>query len=155
VRFKNDLSARFNYKRSRTLSMSFVDYQLSQTTREDITLGIGMRIKDFKLIPNGSKDKTNFNFDFGKTIPKNELDIKFEFSFQDDKTVNHVLDQNNSVATRGTKIIRISPSIDYAINNRLTVRIFYDFNRTIPAVSTSFPVTNSKAGVTVRFSLAQ
>ena len=163
MRFKNDLSARFNYKKSRNLSMSFIDYQLSQTSSEDITIGLGMIVKNFtpnKLNPfrkKGAKpkDKTNFNFDFGKTIPKNELNIKFDFSYRNDKTVNHILDQNNSVATRGMKSIRISPSIDYVINNRLTIRLFYDFNRTIPAVSTSFPVTNTKAGVTVRFSLSQ
>lgn len=163
MRFKNDISARFNYKKSRNLAMSFVDYQLSQTSTEEITFGFGMLVKDFtpnKLNPfrkkgDDKKKPNNMNFDFGKTIPKNELDIRFEFSYRDDKTINHVLDQNNSVATRGMKTIRISPSIDYAINNRLTVRLFYDYNRTIPAVSTSFPVTNTKGGVTVRFSLAQ
>jgi cell surface protein SprA len=163
MRFKNDISARFNYKKSRNLAMSFVDYQLSQTSTEEITFGFGMLVKNFtpdKLNPFRKKDdnkkpSNNFNFDFGKTIAKNELDIRFEFSYRDDKTINHVLDQNNSVATRGMKTIRISPSIDYAINNRLTVRLFYDYNRTIPAVSTSFPVTNTKGGVTVRFSLAQ
>ena len=166
MRLKNGLSARFNYKKSRNLSMSFVDYQLSETKTSEITVGLGMLVKNFtpdklnifrkKGKKKDTKKKNNsFDFDFGKTIPKNELDIKFDFSFRDDKTVNHVLDQNNSVATRGMKTIRISPSIDYAINNRLTIRLFYDYNRTIPAVSTSFPVTNTKAGVTVRLSLAQ
>ena len=101
------------------------------------------------------KKSNNMNFDFGKTIPKNELDLRFDFSYRDDRTVNHILDQEQSVATRGMKTIRISPSIDYIINNRLTIRLFYDYSRTIPAVSNSFPITNSKMGVTVRFSLSQ
>ncbi len=162
-RLKNDLSGRFNYKRSRNLSMSFLDYQLSESTTEDLTLGFGFRLKNVtpsKLNPfakkgGKKKDKTNFSFDFGKTIPKNELEFKFDFSYRDDKTVNHILDQDNHVATRGMKTLRISPSIDYIINNRLTIRLFYDYNRTIPAVSTSFPVTNTRGGVTVRFSLSQ
>jgi cell surface protein SprA len=102
-----------------------------------------------------SKDKTNFSFDFGKTIPKNEMEFKFDFSYRDDRTVNHILDQDNHVATRGMKTIRISPSIDYILNNRLTFRLFFDYNRTIPAVSSSFPVTNTRGGLTVRFSLSQ
>jgi cell surface protein SprA len=164
-RLKNDLSGRFNYKRSRNLSMSFLDYQLSESTTEDLTLGFGFRLKNFtldKLIPGKKKkekkkplEKTKFSFDFGKTVAKNELEFKFDFSFRDDKTVNHILDQENHVATRGMKSIRISPSIDYIINSRLTVRLFYDYNRTIPAVSTSFPVTSTRGGVTVRFSLSQ
>ncbi len=164
-RLKNDLSGRFNYKRSRNLSMSFLDYQLSESTTEDLTLGFGFRLKNItpsKLNPfkkkgaaNKPKDKTNFSFDFGKTIPKNEMEFKFDFSYRDDRTVNHILDQDNHVATRGMKTIRISPSIDYILNNRLTFRLFFDYNRTIPAVSSSFPVTNTRGGLTVRFSLSQ
>lgn len=172
MRFKNNLSARFNYKKSRTLSMSFVDYQLSEQKTENITLGLGHRFKDFKpfkLIP-GWKNRTEkreekqelrdknglgFNFDFGKTTPKNELDVKFDFSYRNDKTVNHVLDQELSVATRGMKTIRIAPSIDYIISNRLTIRLFYDYSRTIPAVSNSYPINNSRMGLTIRFSLSQ
>lgn len=175
MRFKNGLTAKFEYKKSRNLSMSFVDYQLSEQRTEDITLSMGHTFKDFKpfkLIPgwkkrqadkeknnkNANKNKANqmvFAFDFGKTIPKNELAVKFDFSYRNDKTVNHILDQQQSVATRGMKTIRIAPSIDYIINNRLTVRLFFDYSRTIPAVSTSYPITNTKGGVTIRFSLAQ
>jgi cell surface protein SprA len=145
--------------------MSFLDYQLSESTSEDLTLGFGFRLKNItpsKLNPfkkkggnKKPKDKTNFSFDFGKTIPKNEMEFKFDFSYRDDKTVNHILDQDNHVATRGMKTIRISPSIDYILNNRLTFRLFFDYNRTIPAVSSSFPVTNTRGGLTVRFSLSQ
>jgi cell surface protein SprA len=67
--------------------------------------------------------------------------------------VNHLLDQGNSVVTRGLKTIRISPSIDYAINKQLNIRLFYDRSETIPATSASFPITNTQAGLTVRFAL--
>lgn len=165
MRFKNDISANFKYAKKRNLSMSFIDYQLSEQNTEEITVGMGWRIKNVKIFDffkkkgkNGTKRKLDtgaFNFDFGKTTPKNELTIKFDFSYRDDKTVNHILDQDQSVATRGMKTIRISPSIDYALNNRLSFRLFYDYSRTIPAVSTSYPITNTKFGLTVKFSLSQ
>jgi cell surface protein SprA len=165
MRLKNELTFRFNYKSSRNLSMSFVDYQLSQTTSEDITIGFGKLFKNFKPSKlfgkkkeEGKDDKNagGFNFDIGgKIIPKNELNVKFDFSYRDDKTINHVLDQRNSVATRGMKTIRIAPSIDYIINNKMTLRFFYDYNRTIPAVQTSFPITATRFGVTFRFMLSQ
>jgi cell surface protein SprA len=172
MRFKNDLSARFNYKSSRNLSMSFNDYTLASTTSEEITLGMGFRLKNrkpkdlFKSQKQIDKEKaepkkpkkTNeneFYFDFGKTIPKHEWNFQFDFSYRDDKTVNHILDQRTSQATRGMKTIRIAPSIDYIINTRLTIRAFFDYARTIPAVSNAFPITNMKGGVTLRFSLSQ
>lgn len=174
MRFKNDLSLRFQYKTSRNLAMSFIDYQLSEQNTTDITVGFGWKFKNFKFkkLANFFKpknkrnkdDKTktkmkvgemDFNFDFGKTIAKDELNLKCDVSFRDDKTVNHILDQDQSVATRGMKTIRISPSIEWIPNNRLTFRLFFDYTQTIPAVSTSFPITSVKGGLTIRFSLSQ
>ena len=97
----------------------------------------------------------DFNFDFGKTVAKDELNLKCDVSYRDDKTVNHILDQNQSVATRGMKTIRISPSIEWIPNNRLTFRLFVDYTQTIPAVSTSYPITSVNGGLTIRFSLSQ
>ncbi|BDS14311.1 T9SS outer membrane translocon Sov/SprA [Aureispira anguillae] len=168
MRFKNDLSLRFQYKTSRNLSMSFIDYQLSEQNTTDVTVGFGWKFKNFKPInlfkPKGEKNKPDsklkmgemdFNFDFGKTVAKDELNLKCDISFRDDKTVNHILDQDQSVATRGMKTIRISPSIEWIPNNRLTFRLFFDYTQTIPAVSTSFPITSLKGGLTIRFSLSQ
>jgi hypothetical protein len=52
------------------------------------------------------------------------------------------------------KTIRVSPSIDYVINSKLRVKLFFDRNRSIPATSASYPITNTRAGVTISFSLA-
>ncbi len=153
MRFKNDLTARFNWNKSRNLAMSFTDYQLSETNSEEYTIGIGYRVKGFKL---------PFKFSVGQGKDKkktneleNDLNFKFDFSYRDDKTINHLLDQEQAIATRGSKIIRISPSIDYAVNKFVNVRLFFDRSRTIPATSASFPITNTQGGVTIRFSLAQ
>lgn len=176
MRFKNDLSLKFEYKTSRNLAMSFIDYQLSEQNSTDVVAGFGWTFKNFKPInlvnlfkkkgPDGKpiekKNNTkmklgemDFNFDFGKTVAKDELNLKCDFSFRDDKTVNHILDQDQSVATRGMKTIRVSPSIEWIPNNRLTFRLFFDYTQTIPAVSTSFPITSVKGGITIRFSLSQ
>ncbi len=173
MRFKNDLSLRFNYKSSRNLSMSFIDYKLSEQKTTDVTIGMGWKFKDFKFqkiadlfksakAKEESKTKTktklgdmDLNFSFGKTVAKDELNLKCDISYRDDKTVNHILDQDQSVATRGMKTIRISPSLEWVPNNRLTFRLFLDYSQTIPAVSTSYPITSVKGGLTIRFSLSQ
>lgn len=169
MRLKNDISLRFQYKTSRNLSMSFTDYQLSEQNTKDMTIGFGWKIKDFKPAEiinklSGKKpddntqtkvDGMNFNLDFGRTVAKDELDIKCDISFRDDKTINHILDQEQSVATRGMRTLRIGPSIEWIPNNRLSFRLFVDYSSTIPAVSTSFPITSTKGGLTVRFSLSQ
>lgn len=145
MRFKNDISARVDFKKSRQLAMSFIDYRLNETNTTEYTVGMGYRIKGLPL-----------PFAVGKKKIKkleNDVNFQFDFSFRDDLTVSHLLDQGYSVRTRGLKTIRISPSIDYTVNKRLNLRLFFDRTRTIPAVSSSFPITNTAAGLNVRFSL--
>ena len=140
----NDINGRFEYKKSRNLAMNFTDYQLNETNTTEFTISAGYRIKDFELPIKMGPDKVK---------PKSDLNFKFDFSFRDDITINHVLDQETSVVTRGLKTIRISPSIDYAINKNINIRLFYDRSQTIPATSASFPITNTQGGLTIRYAL--
>jgi len=143
---RNGLNARFEYKRSRDLALSLVDYQLVESRSREITFGAGYRIKGMTL---------PFKINGRKTVLENDLNFKMDFSLRDDVTVNNRLDQNLSEPTRGSKTISISPSIDYVVNNRLNLRLFFDRRKTVPATSASYPVSNTKAGISVRFTLAE
>jgi cell surface protein SprA len=81
--------------------------------------------------------------------------MRFDFSLRDDAMANSRLDQNTAFGTGGQKVIRIAPAIDYVLNNRVNVRLFFEQNRTIPKIATTAPITNTRAGVQVRISLAQ
>ncbi len=95
----------------------------------------------------------------GKPIKKkkgetgNDLTMKCDFSLQDNVTYNNQLDAGTRVPTRGEYTIRLSPSVDYALNKRLTLRFFVDYNRSKPKTSISFPRTNVNGGLMLRFSL--
>lgn len=143
---KNGITARFDYKKSRQLSMSFVGYQLAESRTEEFTFGFGYRLKGLKL---------PFKFKGKKVKLQNEINFRVDFSYRDNVTINHRLDQEISEPTSGMTTIRISPSIDYVINKRLNIKIFFDRNRSIPKTSASFPITNTRAGVTLRFALTQ
>ncbi|MEO1436685.1 MAG: hypothetical protein AAFV80_14190, partial [Bacteroidota bacterium] len=147
MRLKNEMTAKVDIKRSRNLALSLTDFQLIETKVNEFTIGFGYRVKGFKLPFAVGPKKTR--------VLENDLNFKFDLSFRDDKTINHLLDQEQSLPTRGSKTIRISPSIDYAVNQQVNIRIFFDRSRTIPATSASFPITNTQAGVTVRFALTQ
>jgi cell surface protein SprA len=172
MRFKNGLTTKLDWKKSRNLAMGFTDYQLSETRSEEFVIGVGYRLKNvyIKFLDfgdlDGKKIKGKIDEKKGKKDkddPKaggtskdkkgSDMNFKFDFSWRDDVTVNHLLDQGVSIPTRGMKTVRISPSIDYAVNKQLNLRLFYDFSRTIPATSASFPITNTSAGLQIRFSL--
>ena len=111
-----------------------------------MTFGLGYRLKGLTL-PIKIRGK--------KKRLENDINFRFEFSYRNNVTTNLRLDEDIAEPTRGMKTYTISPSIDYVINSRLNIKIFFDRNKSIPATSASYPITNTKAGVSLRFSLTQ
>jgi cell surface protein SprA len=146
--FTNDITARIEYKKSRTLSLSLVDYQLAENRSTEITFGFNWRKKGVPLFKNGiTVFKKEIKLD-------NDITFRFDFSLRDDATANSKLDQGTSFGTAGQKVIRIAPSIDYILNKRVSLKFYYEQNRNIPKISNAFPVTNTRAGLQIRISLA-
>ena len=143
--FKNSLNIHVDFKKARTLSMSLVDFQLSETKSSEITVGGGMRLKNVTI-------NTRY---FGLNKYKSDVNIKADFGLRDDYTTINRLDQRVSRATRGQKVITISPSIDYILTQSLTLRFFMDRRQSIPYVSNAFPITTTRGGVMIRFLLGQ
>jgi len=146
LNFANGLTTNFDYKKSRNLALSFLDYQLSESRSDEFTIGMGYRLKGLKI---------PFKIGGKKRDLENDINFTLDVSYRDNITVNYRLDQARSDATQGMKTYRISPKIDYVVNNRLNVSLFYDRNRSIPVTSVSYPITTTKAGVRVTFTLAE
>jgi len=149
MQFTNQLGARFEYKKSRQLSLSLIDFQLSESRSTEFTFGGRWRKKGFPLpfkVPFSKKDTKKLD---------NDITFTLDFSIRDDITSNSRLDQLTALPTAGQKVITISPSIDYVLNNRIKVILYFDQRRTEPKISTSAPITNTKGGVKINISLAQ
>jgi cell surface protein SprA len=143
--FKNNILTRVEYKKTRNLSLSMLDYQLSESRTDEFTVGLGYKLKGL-VLPIKIKGK--------KKKLDNDINFSVDFSYRNNITTNQKLDQAVSQPTQGMKTIRIAPTIDYIISNRLNIQLFFDRNRSIPATSASFPITNTSAGVKLRFTLA-
>jgi cell surface protein SprA len=142
--FTNQLSTRFEYRKSRTLSLSLIDYQLADTRSYEFSFGFDWRKKGVPLIRK-----------IGKMKLDNDITFKLDFSIRDDATANSKLDQGTAFGTSGQKVVRIAPSIDYILNNRVSLKFYYEQTRNIPKISNAFPITNTRAGLQVNISLAQ
>ncbi len=170
IKLKNEMSFKVDFKKSRMLAMSFIDYQLAETRSTGYTVGFGYRMKDVNIpFLTGKKKKAKART---KTTPgtppatpppgggraggqqANDMNFKFDFDWRDDVTANHSLEQRNeAIQTRGARTISINPSIDYALNRRLKLRLFMDYRKTVPKTSQSFPITTINAGIAVQFTL--
>ncbi len=143
--FKNSLTIDFDFKKSRIMTMSFADYQLNEIKSESYTFGIGYKLKGIKFSLFKIKGKP-FKLD-------NDFNFRFDFSIRDNITISHRIDQNSNIPTVGAKVVTISPSIDYTVSKRVNVRVFFDYSRTKPYTSASFPITNMQGGIKLRLSL--
>jgi cell surface protein SprA len=144
MQFTNQVTARFEYKKSRTLSLSLIDFQLSEMRSTEFTIGAGWRKRGI------------FSFIKWKGKPlDNDASFRLDFGIRDDVTANSRLDQTQALPTSGQKIISINPTIDYVISNRVSIQLYFDQRRVMPKISTSPPITTTKAGVNIRISLAQ
>jgi len=142
---QNSLNLHFEWKKSRTLSMSLIDFQLSETTSSEFSIGGGIRLKNVVI-------NTQY---FNLHNQPSDMNIRFDFSIRDDLTSISRLDQQINLPTRGQKVISIAPSIDYLLNKNLTVRLLYDRRQSIPYVNNAFPITTTRGGVMLRFLLGE
>jgi cell surface protein SprA len=146
----NQISGKFEYAKSRTLSLSLIDYQLSEVRSQVVTVGASWRKRGFplpvkiKLSKKGPSKKL-----------ENDITFRLDFSIRDDANSNSRLDQSNAFATGGQKVITIQPSIDYVLSNRVNIKLYFDQRRVNPYISSSAPMVNTRAGVQLRISLAQ
>ncbi|MHC1777151.1 MAG: cell surface protein SprA [Lentimicrobium sp.] len=144
--WNNSLLSKIEYKKSRNLSLSFVNNQLTEVSSNELVIGLGYRFKDVKLnISSGGK----------KQQLKSDLNIKMDVSIRDNKTLLRRLDEEINQISTGNRMVSINSSADYVINQRFNVRLFFDKTITNPFVSSQFPNSTTNAGVSLRFTLAQ
>jgi cell surface protein SprA len=173
VKLKNDMGIRAEYKRGRTLGMGFSDYQLNEQQNRDFTFGFSYRMKNVDIpfltrlvdqanasIEEQTKFKKKPEDDPAVTGAKkekkkkgNNLNLKADVTWRDDITLVHQFDRNDTEAARGTTTLLITPSAEYMLSKKLTLRLFFDYNWQRPHTSQSFQTTNSRGGLTVRFNL--
>ena len=138
-------SIRFEYKKSRILALSVVDYQLSENNSTEWVIGTSFRKRGLKLpfnIPGLNNNKLS-----------NDLTFRLDVAVRDVYNTNSRLDQSNAYGTGGQKEITLQPSVDYVLNSKINLRFFFDQRKATPYISSAPPITNTRAGVNVRIAL--
>jgi cell surface protein SprA len=151
--FVNQIQAKFEYTKTRQLSLSLNDYQLSEVRSTEYVIGAGYRKKGLKLL--GGLKLPSFLSKNNSAKLDNEINFRIDFRIRDNITSNSRLDQDNNFATGGSKEISISPTIDYFLSNKVNIKLYFDQRRIKPYISSSAPSTNTRAGIQIRISLSQ
>jgi len=146
---QNSMTTNFQFKKSRTMTLSFTNNQLTEVNSREIVIGAGYRIKNlsFSFTPIGGSGKS-------QTV-KNDLVMKLDIGFKRDITVLRRIDENNNQVSAGQNKINIYLTADYTFSQRLSAQAFFKRDVAIPFVANTFRNSTTFAGVTIRFSLAQ
>ena len=139
---KNSIQFSTEIRRDRALSLSLDNNLLTETSGKEFTLGMGYRLKSVPF-------KTNLGGK--KTTLKGDINFKADLSVRDNITIIRNLDLLNNQVTAGQRLWSLKFSADYALSRNLTALFFYDHNFSKFAISTAFPQTNIRSGITLRY----
>lgn len=148
VVMKNSFSTKLEFKKSRNLSFSFANNQITEMRSDEVVVGIGYRMKDVNL---GFRSASGNN---GRSRQvKSDLNMKADFSLRSNKTTLRRMDENINQISSGQEILTINLSADYLVNQKFNIRVYYDRVVNNPFVSSQYPNSTTSGGFSLRFFL--
>lgn len=141
--WQNSLMTRLEIRRDRNIMLSTANGQITEIGNVEYIVGSGYTINKMKL---------PFPIQ-GKTITS-DLVLRADFSVRNSMTLIRKIVENETQVTAGQRVYSLKITGDYALTKALNLRLFYDWVANRPAISNSFPTSNTNAGFSLRFSLS-
>ncbi len=144
MQFKNKMSIRFDYKRTRDIFLSFSNNQIRERHSNAFTLGAGYIVPKVHLLintPSGPQDiKSDLNL---------RLDLTYEHTYE---IYRRIIEQISQLNIERKNLI-LSITGDYNINDKVSVQLYYNHN--VMETNTSPKTLNLEGGFRVRVVLTQ
>jgi len=129
-------------KKDRALSLSFDNNLLTEIKGNEYILGLGYRIKDLRI---------GTNIAGNRRVISSDLNFKADVGYRKNINIIRYLDLETSQVIAGQDLWNITFRADYALSKNLTAIFYYDHTFSEYAVSTAFPQTTIRSGVTLRY----
>ena len=142
VELKNSFKLVAELKKDRAMSLSLDNNLLTESFGNEYIVGIGYRFKDLRM---------NTRIGGRRSTLKGDLNVKADISYRKNQTVLRNLEYDNNQVTAGQTQLSIKFSSDYSISQNFTALLFYDHNFSEFAISTAFPQTTIRSGITIRY----
>ncbi|TAL58764.1 MAG: cell surface protein SprA, partial [Bacteroidetes bacterium] len=146
LNWKNSLTTRFEWKKSRTVSLNLTSNQIADARINELIFGAGYRFDNVQIIL-----KTGG----GQRALKSDLNIRLDLSIRDNKTVARKLVENVNQPVVGQKVFTVGATADYVLSDRFNLQIFSDHTMNNPFVASTFPTSNTNFGFSLKFTLVQ
>jgi cell surface protein SprA len=146
LNWKNSLSTRIEWKKSRTVSLNLTSNQIADARINELVFGAGYRFDNVQIIIRSGG---------GQRALKSDLNIRVDFSIRDNKTLARKLVENVNQPVVGQKVFSIGASADYVLSDRFNLQVFADHSMNDPFVANTFPTSNTNFGFSLKFTLIQ
>ncbi len=144
--WQNSLTNRLQFAKTRTLSLSLTNQQLTENRSKSFTVSSGYKFKDIPL-----KLST---ISGGSTQLKSDLNMRLDLTVRDNVTILRSLTESSSdQVSSGTRKFILGYTADYALSEKVNLQFYIDWTRTTPYLSTSYPSSEFDFGFSVRLSL--
>jgi cell surface protein SprA len=145
MNWQNSLSTRFEWRKSRTVSLNLASNQVADARINELIVGAGYRFNQVQLVMR--------TIGGGQRSLKSDLNVRMDFSVRDNKTIARKLVENVNQPMIGQKVFTISTTADYMLSDRFNIQVFADHSTTNPFVANTFPVSNTNFGFSLKFTL--
>ena len=156
------VTGRFEYRTDRTVSLNITNAQVTELSTTEFVVGFGYATNSLKL---------PFRVGGEQRVLKNNLTARLDLSIRDNiivqRSILDVADPGNSEGikpfqgrpqsqiTNGSKTLQLRPTIDYLLNTRLNLQLYYSQTITTPRISNAFRNSATEGGIQLRYSLTQ
>ena len=174
VTFLNNLTMKAEYRRTRVLNLSMTSVQINESRSNDIVIGLGYKISNFRLFgagtsrkikkaQGGSKKKADDqNASSSSSAGKksggvnHDLNMRFDITWRDQAAITRDIATCTSSASSGNAALKMSFMADYTLSRLLTLSAYYERQTNKPLLSSSsYPTTTHDFGLSMKFSLTR
>jgi len=142
VTMRNNMQFGIQYNKMRTMILGLVNHTLTEDSNTEYVVRLGYIVRNFRLGTNNQR---------GAKAKGSDLNIRGDISLRDSQTSIMNILLNDSQITGGQKLMNIKLSADYNVSENLNLRLFYEQMTSKYKISTAFPLSTIRAGISATF----
>ncbi|NLN30972.1 MAG: cell surface protein SprA [Bacteroidales bacterium] len=144
MNWKNSLTTRFEWRKSRTVSLNLASNQIADARINELIIGAGYRFDDVQIV---------LRTGGGQKSLRSDLNLRFDLSVRDNKTLARKLVEDVNQPVVGQKVFTAGLTADYVLSDRFNLQLFADHTMNNPFVANTFPTSNTNFGFSLKFTL--
>ena len=142
IEFKNSLRLVLDIIKDRAISLSLANNFITESWGNEYIIGFGYRARNVRINSSLAPNSNSFAGD---------LNTKLDFSIRKNMTIIRNLNIQDNKVSAGQTLISAKLTADYALSRNFSAIFFYDHMFSKYEISSAFPQTNIRSGITLRY----